>query len=468
MSDKMNIVFLAAGKGTRLKRDIAKPLVTALGETLVAHVIKEVEAFAQEEGISPNFNFVVGHEREKVESHIKASFSQINPYFSWQKEQLGTGHALQCAFEANHQLADSEHTLVVCADTPLITKDIYSELFKALKNSQSDAVAATFLADDPFGYGRIDRSSTGEGFNIIEQKDATEEQSSIKEVNSGLYIFKTKHIKDHINNLKSENKNNEFYLTDLFKKDFKVSALCFSDADSFLGVNDLYQLEMAENILLKRRLKDLQQAGVRLYKSDSIYIESSVKVAPGADIHPHVSLYGKTEIAAGVVIEAGCVIKNSKLSEGVTLKANSYLEGCEIGQNCQVGPMARLREGSRIAANCKIGNFVETKKVDLAEGVKVSHLSYVGDAVIGENTNIGCGFITCNYDGAQKHKTTIGKDSFIGSDCQMIAPVTIGDEVFVGSGSTINQDVPSKGFAIARQRQVTKENMSHKFIKKKS
>lgn len=468
MADQIGIVFLAAGKGTRLKRDIAKPLVTALGESLVSYVVKEVDSFAQESGLKASFQFVIGHEKEKVQNHIESSFSHLNPSFVWQKEQLGTGHALQCAFSENSELKNNEYTLVVCADTPLITKDIYERLFTSLKTNKCQAVAATFNAQNPYGYGRIEKSEKNHGFDIIEEKDASESQKLLSEVNSGLYIFKTSHVLEHINNLKSENKNNEFYLTDLFKKDYEVSAINFSHADDFLGVNDLYQLEAAENILLKRRLTQLQKTGVRLFKSESIYIENSVTIAPGVDIRPNVSLYGETIVQAGAILEDGCVIKNSVIGENVLLKANSYLEGCKIGENSQVGPMARLREGSVISPNCKIGNFVETKKVHLAEGVKVSHLSYVGDAEIGENTNIGCGFITCNYDGAQKHKTVIGKDSFIGSDCQMIAPVNIGDEVFVGSGSTINQDVPSKGFAIARQRQVTKENMSHKFIKKKS
>jgi bifunctional UDP-N-acetylglucosamine pyrophosphorylase/glucosamine-1-phosphate N-acetyltransferase len=287
-------------------------------------------------------------------------------------------------------------------------------------------------------------------------------------VNSGLYILKTEYIKSYLYNIDSENKSNELYLTDLFKKGADVRTVVFENEIEFLGVNNLVQLSQAEQELKKIKIENLQLSGVRFLDPSSAYIEESVMIGAGSVVYPNVSLFGRTTIGKNTTLENGVIIKDSSISSNNLLKAYTYIEGAKIHENCAVGPMARIREGSEFDANCKIGNFVETKKASLDKGVKVSHLSYVGDAEIGENTNIGCGFITCNYDGANKHLTKIGKNSFIGSDCQMIAPVTIGDEAYVGSGSTINKDIPDGSFGIARQRQVNRDGLAKKFIKKKS
>lgn len=465
MAESIGIVLLAAGKGTRLKVSTAKPLCIATGKTLVDHVLEGVKAFTGNVGITSSLGIVVGHQKEKVQSHLEENYSSQKMQFAWQKEQLGTGHALQVYFEEIKEAWEQDYTLVVCADTPLINAEIYETLYKELKGSSSDAVCATFETSKPKGYGRIDKGDRG--FSIIEEKDATTDQRLIKEVNSGVYIFKTAYIKEHLYNLKSENKSNEFYLTDLFSKESNVKACLFDDEQSFLGVNNLIQLEEAERVLSRRKVESLQLEGVRFINSSSVYIEKEVCIGKESIIYPNVTLIGCVEIGSNVTIEPGCVIKNSKISDNTIIKAYSYFEGANIGEKCAIGPMARLREGSEIGDTCKIGNFVETKKAILHKGSKVSHLSYVGDAQIGENTNIGCGFITCNYDGAQKHKTIIGKDSFIGSDCQVVAPIEIGDESYVGSGSTITKNVPSGAFAIARERQVTKEGMASRFIKSK-
>lgn len=465
MSDRINMVILAAGKGTRLKIDTPKPLLAALGKPLVDFVARELAAFSKNASLESTFNFVVGHEKEQVEAHVKESCAGLNPTFSWQKEQLGTGHALQTFFENNPTAWDCEYTLVACADTPLLTASIFEKLFERLKSKKLNAVAATFKLSNPHGLGRIERGATG--FSIIEEKDATDDQRKIKEVNSALYIFKTKSIKDQLAKLDSNNKSGEFYLTDLFKKDAAVEALSFEDSNYFLGVNTLVELETVQKELMSRKVKKLALSGVRFMNSESVYIEDAVEIAPGAVIFGNVTLMGKTVIKSNAIIENGVVIKNSYIGRDGLIKANCYIEGTQIAPNCQIGPMARLREGTNLSEDCKVGNFVEMKKAELHKGVKVSHLSYIGDAEIGEETNIGCGFITCNYDGANKHKTLIGKNSFIGSDCQMIAPIEIGDEVFIGSGSTINQDVPSGAFAIARQKQVTKPGGAKQFLKTK-
>ncbi len=467
MSDSVNIVFLAAGKGTRLKVDIAKPLIELLGAPLVDYVIDGIEEFEEKENLQTKYGFVVGYKKDEVESFVRQRLPQDKIEFAHQVEQLGTGHALKTYFDSNPSGYEQEYTLVVCADTPLIREDVYEKLYSDLKKSKADAVCASFHTDNPSGYGRIVKNS-GLGFKIVEEKDATEVERKITEVNSGLYIFKTSHIKEHINNLNDNNKSGEFYLTDLFKEDQNVKTYCFDSESDFLGVNNLVQLEQAERIIKNRINESHMLAGVRIKNSETVLIEKTAKIDAGVVIHPNVSIFGNSSLETGTILENGVIVKDSKIGSYNLIKANSYLEGCIVGDNTALGPMARLREGSVIGDKCKLGNFVETKKVYLEKGVKVSHLSYVGDAEVGENTNIGCGFITCNYDGANKHKTIIGKNSFIGSDCQMIAPISIGNESYIGSGSTINQDVPDGAFAIARQRQVTKEDMAKKFIKKKS
>lgn len=466
MSDSIGVVLLAAGKGTRLGIDTAKPLCEALGSTLISYVIAELEVFAAQNKVESKMSLVVGHKKEEIKAHLAASKPELSVAYAWQKEQLGTGHALQSYFEEVAEGWDHKYTLVVCADTPLITSETYTELLCALKSEEAEGVCATFDLFDPRGYGRIIRAD--QGFSIIEEKDATAEQRHIKEVNSGLYIFKTSYIKEHLYNLENKNKSGEFYITDLLKPGNKVVPLKFESPEQFKGVNNLIQLEEASNILQQRVIQKLQLDGVRFMNSKSVYIEPTVKIAKESVIYPNVTIMGDTQIASGSIIESGVTIKNSKLSERVLVKSNSYIEGAIIKKGTSIGPMAHLRPGSIIGENCKLGNFVEIKNTELNNGAKVSHLSYLGDAQIGENTNIGCGFITCNYDGANKHKTIIGANSFIGSDCQVIAPINIGNNAYVGSGSTINKNVPDDAFAIARQRQVTRVGMANKFMKIKT
>ncbi|GAB4010839.1 MAG: bifunctional UDP-N-acetylglucosamine diphosphorylase/glucosamine-1-phosphate N-acetyltransferase GlmU [Bdellovibrio sp.] len=459
--DSIGLVILAGGEGKRLKLNVPKPLAPIRSKKLIDFPLRVCFDFlGDKNGI---VSVVVGHRREEVESHVKSLFP--NTIFAIQKEQKGTADALKSYFNDVQSASKQKYTAVICADTPMLTVEEVEVLYKNLITRNLDAVAATFQVENPKGYGRIVRGS--KGFSIVEEKDATPEQKFINEVNSGLYFFKTEYILKHINQIDSKNASSEFYLTDLFKSDRNVEAILFQDSFKFFGVNDLVQLGDMEKKMNKEKIKRLIENGVYFIDRSQVYIEEDVNVAPGVTIYPNVFLHGKTEIQSGCIIEVGSVIKDSILSKSVHIKAYSYIEKAKIDDDATIGPFAHLRPDSQIGTKSKIGNFVETKNVILHKGVKVSHLSYVGDAEVGDDSNLGCGFITCNYDGAKKHKTKIGKGCFIGSDSQMIAPLTIGDECYVASGSTINQDMPSGSFAIARERQVTKEGMARRFIKTK-
>jgi bifunctional UDP-N-acetylglucosamine pyrophosphorylase/glucosamine-1-phosphate N-acetyltransferase len=457
MADKISIVILAAGKGTRLKMDIPKPLAPLEDRTLLDFVLDASSELG-------HVHFVTGSGKELVESHIEKKWSSLDRSFVHQKEQLGTGHAVRTYFEQTKDAEDFEYTVVACADTPLITKDVFDKITQELKRGY-DAVCASFIASKPAGYGRILRAD--KGFSIVEEKDASESDKKITEVNSGLYIFKTSYLKEHVFNLDTDNNSGEFYLTDTCKKGANVSALIFDDPDLFLGVNDLYQLSVAGIRLRKRNMMHILKEGVRVIDPSHTFI-STKDVGLGTLLYPNVHIDSKSKIGKNVIIEPGCFIKNSIIEDGVHLKAYTYITDSVVRKSAKVGPMSQLRPGSDIGAGSKLGNFVEIKQSTIAENSSVSHLSYIGDAEIGSDVNIGCGFITCNYDGAKKHKTLIGDGSFVGSDCQVIAPISIGKEAYVGSGSTLNKNVPDGAFAIARSRQETKEGMARKFIKKKS
>ncbi|PIP92977.1 MAG: UDP-N-acetylglucosamine diphosphorylase/glucosamine-1-phosphate N-acetyltransferase [Bdellovibrio sp. CG12_big_fil_rev_8_21_14_0_65_39_13] len=459
--DSVGLVILAGGEGKRLKLNVPKPLAPLRGKCLIDYSLELCFNFLKDK--KGDVSVVTGHRREEVENHITKRYPKV--HFALQKNQLGTADALKSYFNDVSEAKKHQYTAVICADTPLLKATDVDVLFEKLTKQNLSAVAATFSIDVPKGYGRIVRAK--KGFSIVEEKDANSEQKLINEVNSGLYIFKTEYVLEHINQVKSTNAASEFYLTDLFKNDREVEAVLFEDGSRFLGVNDIYQLNVASRKLNKDKTKSLMESGVLVLDPSHTYVEDEVEVATGATLFPNIYLHGKTQIGEGAIIEAGCVIKNSQIEAQATVKAYCYIEKSIVGQAASIGPFAHLRAESEIGPEAKIGNFVETKKVKLSKGVKISHLSYIGDAEVGENSNLGCGFITCNYDGANKHKTIIGRDCFIGSDSQMIAPLNIGDECYVASGSTINHDMPSGSFAIARERQQTKEGMARRFIKKK-
>jgi bifunctional UDP-N-acetylglucosamine pyrophosphorylase / glucosamine-1-phosphate N-acetyltransferase len=466
MSDSIGIVILAAGKGTRMKIDTPKALAPALGKPLLDYVVDAAISFATECSLRAEIGVVIGHRKELLEAWWNSHASQKSIKLAWQREQNGTADALKACFHDLPEFWNHTYTLVACADTPLLTKSELVSLFNALKaDPDLVGVAASFETTSPYGYGRI--VSEEKGFSIVEEKDATETQRKITEVNSGFYIVKTSHVKTVLSTITNQNKSGEFYLTDLFKPQFAVKTVNFPSEIPFLGINTLEQLSNVSMILRDQKMKKLFAEGVQILNPQSSYIEETVSIGAGTIVYPGTTILGKTKIGSSVVIESGCFIKDSSIHDQAEILAHSYLEEAIVHSQATIGPMARLRPGADIGPEAKIGNFVEVKKSRLGKGAKVSHLSYVGDAEIGENSNIGCGFITCNYDGANKHKTKIGKNTFIGSDCQMIAPVEVGDDAFVAAGSTISKSIPDGGFGIARAQQVIKEGAAKRFIKTK-
>ncbi len=462
MALDLGIVVLAAGEGTRLKLDVPKALAPLKNQVLVDYVLSSALEFSKQKNLKSKIAVVTGHRHEEVEAHIRSHGPEVS--FCFQEVRRGTGDAIKAYFSKCSWGAEPEYTLVLCADTPMIGAEELSTLYESLSSAKADAVCASFRAENPFGYGRIKRAS--KGFTIVEQKDATADEAMIHEVNSGLYIFKTSLLKERVFGLTNNNKSGEFYLTDVFSEGANVHAHCFARGEVFGGVNTLEQLAQMESLVNEKLVAALLSQGVRVIHPQSLLVDPTVEVEPGVVIGPYVELRGKTKIAAGAELDSHVIVQDSEIRAKAQIKSYSYLEEALVGEKAAIGPYARLRPGSDIGAASKIGNFVEIKKAKLHTGVKVSHLSYVGDAEIGDETNIGCGFITCNYDGKNKHKTEIGKNCFIGSDTQIVAPLTIGDGSYVASGSTINQDMPAGSFAIARAKQVTKEGMAGRFLKK--
>lgn len=466
MSDSIGIVILAAGKGTRMKIDTPKALAPALGKPLLDYVVDSALEFAKISSLKAEIGVVIGHRKELLEEWWNHHPKKEHLKLAWQREQNGTADALKACFSDLPHFWNHKYTLVACADTPLITSGEFCRLFDAFKSQEElVGVAATFTTETPTGYGRIVRGK--DGFHIVEEKDCTSEEKNIREVNSGFYILKTAHVKAILGQISNKNKSGEFYLTDLFQDHFPVQALSFPSETPFLGINTMEQLANVSAVIRKKKLSQIFAEGVQILSPDTTYIENSVSVEVGSIIYPGVTLLGKTKIGKNVVIESGTLIRNSTIHDGAEILANSHIEEAIVHPDATIGPMARLRPGADIGPESKIGNFVEVKKSKLSRGVKVSHLSYVGDAEIGENSNIGCGFITCNYDGANKHKTKIGRNTFIGSDVQAIAPIEIGNDAFIAAGSTITKSIPDGGFAIARSSQITKEGVAHKFLKTK-
>jgi bifunctional UDP-N-acetylglucosamine pyrophosphorylase/glucosamine-1-phosphate N-acetyltransferase len=331
--------------------------------------------------------------------------------------------------------------------------------------------------ENPKGYGRILRDTAGKFLEIVEDKDCLDSQREITEVNGGVYIFSYKYLLETINSLQNNNAKNEYYLTDLVKianqQNLKANAFKAEDQDTLFGVNDRAQLAEAGMKIFKRKARELALSGVTIIDPQSTYIEKEVQIGSNSVIYPNTYIEGQTVIGSNVVIDINCRIINSEIGNGCIIKSSSYLDNSKVSDGATLGPFVHFRPGSEVGKFCKIGNFVEIKKSKIGDKTNAAHLSYIGDAEIGSNVNIGCGFITCNFDGRvingeRKHKTIIGDDVFMGSDCQAVAPIKIGKGSFIASGSTITEEVPEDSFAIARTKQITKKGYAKKYRNPKS
>ena len=449
---KPAVVILAAGKGTRLKSSRPKVLHEIGGKPLLAHVIA-----AATKVVAPADIFVViGHQAERV----KAAVAGTGVRFVEQAEQLGTGHAIQCAREA---ITGYENILVLSGDVPLIRPETIERLWQFHLAQQAAMTILTAAPADPIGYGRIVRAApdSPEVEAILEQKALTPKQQSIGEINSGIYAFRTAPLLAHLDQLTADNANREVILTDtaglLRTAGERVVAIQAADAAEVLGANTIAELVALDATLRAATASRLMAAGVTIFRPDTCVIDAEVEVAADTVIEPFVQLLGRTRIGADCLIRSYTVIENCALGDNVLVRQSCVLAESTVADGAKIGPFAHLRPGSEIGECAHVGNFVETKKAKLGKGAKANHLTYLGDAEVGEGTNIGAGVITCNYDGVHKHPTRIGKGVFVGSDSTLVAPVTVEDGAYIGAGSCITKDVPAGALAVARARQISKE-----------
>lgn len=446
-------IILAAGKGTRMKSKLYKVLHSVCGKPMVEHIMNRVVETNPEEIVT-----IVGHGAEMVKEQLG---DRTN--YALQAEQLGTGHAV---VQAESFLKGKKGTtLVISGDTPLLTTETLNNLFDYHQGKNASATILTAQAADPTGYGRIVRDHVGIVEKIVEQKDASTEEALIQEINTGTYCFDNELLFDALAKLDTDNAQGEYYLTDIIeilKEDGKIiAAYQTEDFHESLGVNDRIALAEANRLMRQRINRQHMQNGVTLIDPATTYIDEGVVIGSDTLIEAGVIIKGKTTIGEDCVITAASEIEDSKIGNQVTIKA-STIEESIIHDGADVGPNAHLRPHAEILVHAHIGNFVEVKNATIGEGTKVGHLSYVGDATLGKNINVGCGVVFVNYDGKSKFKTTVGDNCFIGSGSNLVAPLTIEEETMIAAGSTITKDVPKHSMAIARARQENKADYAKK------
>lgn len=447
MKNSLTTIVLAAGKGTRMQSAKPKVLQTLANKPLLAHVLDTCQSINVDKTI-----VVYGFGGNQV----KSAMSDYPLTWVEQAEQLGTGHAVKVAL---NELPNEGKSLILYGDVPLVT----AKTLTKLKEANQDGVSMlTLTVSDPFGLGRIKRNSQGNIIAIVEQKDASEEEQAIHEINSGIYCVDNTLLHKYLPNLSNDNAQKEYYLTDIVKMavadGIAITAIEPEHEFEIEGVNNRQQLSELERRFQAKLVADLQIQGVHFADPNRVDIRGSITVGRDVFVDINVIFEGRVTLGNNVTIQAGCVIKNSTLADNVSVKPNCVIDEAIIGNDVSIGPFAHLRPGTIVDDKARLGNFVEIKKSQVGKGSKVNHLSYIGDAQIGAGVNVGAGVITCNYDGINKYKTTIGDNSFIGTNSCLVAPLTIGHTVTIGAGSVITKDVEDKALAIARGRQVQKDN----------
>ena len=442
-------IILAAGKGTRMKSDLPKVLHKVAGISMLEHVFRSVSAIEPEKTVT-----VVGHKAELVEQVLVGQTDFVR-----QTEQLGTGHAVMMAEPVLENLTGQ--TLVIAGDTPLITGESLKNLIDFHINHKNVATILTAEADNPFGYGRIVRNQHDEVLKIVEQKDASDFEQQIKEINTGTYVFDNARLFEALKNINTNNAQGEYYITDvigIFRENGeKVGAYTLKDFDESLGVNDRVALATAESVMRRRINQQHMVNGVSFVNPHATYIDVDVEIAPEVQVEANVTLKGQTKIGAETILTNGTYIVDSVIGERAVI-TNSMIEESSVEDGVTVGPYAHIRPGSSLAKDVHVGNFVEVKGSSIGENTKAGHLTYIGNSEVGANVNFGAGTITVNYDGQKKYKTIIGDNVFVGSNSTIIAPVELGNNSLVGAGSTITKDVPADAIALGRGRQINKED----------
>lgn len=435
----VEVIVLAAGRGTRMRSTRPKVLQPLAGEPLLAHVLSTARALQPKA-----LHVVVGHGGDRVRDALEAD----DIHWVQQSEQLGTGHAV---LQALPQVADDSDVLVLYGDVPLLSADTLRNLV-----ANGPALLTAELADAS-GYGRILRDPSGHLLGVVEHRDASPEQLAIREVNTGVLAMSAADLKALLPQVGNANSQGEYYLPDVLPLALaagrQIASVAAGSELDILGVNDRTQLAVVERELQRRRARELMLDGVGLADPERIDIRGSLSCGSDVFIDVNVVFEGRVEIGDGASIGPNCLLRDCVIGAGSRVHAMSHLEQAQVGASCSVGPFARLRPGTRLADEARIGNFVETKKATVGRGSKVNHLSYIGDSVLGEGVNIGAGTITCNYDGVNKHQTRIGNAAFVGSNATLVAPLDIGDEGFVAAGSTVTRDIGSSELAVARGRQ---------------
>jgi len=442
----VSVVILAAGQGKRMHSDLPKVLQPLAGRPLLAHVLAAARA------LDPAaIHIVYGHGGDEV----KAAFAdQSDLRWVLQSQQLGTGHAV---LQALPSIPDDHQVLVLLGDVPLVS----ARTLRRLINDSADGELAllTAVVDDPTGYGRVIRDERAEVSRIVEDKDATDDERRVNEVNTGLMAFAAGPLRRFLAKLDNDNAQGEYYLTDVIARSVeagtKVQGTVIESSAEVLGINDRAQLAIAERMLQRKIAQDLMSRGVTFADPERIDVRGALAVGRDVFIDVGAVFEGEVELGDRVRIGPYAVISNSKLGAGTVVHPHTVIADAQTGPDCEIGPFARLRPGADLASDVKIGNFVEVKKSTIAEGSKANHLAYIGDSEVGRDVNVGAGTITCNYDGANKHKTTIGDRAFIGSGTMLVAPVTVGADATIGAGSTITKDAPPGELTLERSKQTT-------------
>lgn len=451
-------IILAAGAGSRMKSSLPKVIHKLSGKPLINWVIDSVSALKPD-----NIIIVLGHRAEIVEKELEKLNKEIK--IVYQKEQLGSGHALMQAQEALKNYKDD--ILVISGDVPLVRPATLSSLLKTHKENKASVTVLAAKVENPYGYGRIIRNGN-ELEKIVEEKDANEQEKCIDEINSGIYCF-DKNVWTALSQVKPNNAKKEYYITDtvsILKNSGKKAFYKTTKNDyEVKGINNRIELAQAENILQEEKVIKLLESGVTIVDINNVYIAADAKIGADTVIAPGAYIDSGVQIGKNCFIQGSSYIKDSKIGDDSKI-IYSYIEGATISKNVKIGPFAHIRPGSILKDNVKVGNFSETKKALISKNSKVNHLSYIGDAEIGSDVNIGAGTITCNYDGYKKHMTIIGSRSFVGSNVNFVAPVKIGEEVIVAAGSTITENIPSGHLAIARCRQEMKDRKRKKLKKR--